>query len=84
MARIPLPDENDPAIAAETRAFLDQFKQTHGGRVLNVARAMSNSPESAKVFYELVSTAYQGNANLQPKQAELAYFTATAVNNCFY
>ena len=83
MARIPLPDENDTAVPAEARAFLNEFKQTHG-RVLNVARAMSNSPESAKVFYELVSTAYQGNTNLQPKQAELAYFTATAVNNCFY
>lgn len=83
MARIPLPDENDPAVPEKARVFLDQFKQTHG-RVLNVARAMSNSPESAKAFYELVSTAYQGNTNLQPKQAELAYFTATAVNNCFY
>ena len=83
MARIPLPDENDLAVPGETRAFLDEFKQTYG-QVLNVARAMSNSPESATAFYKLVGTAYLGNTNLQPKQAELAYFTATAVNNCFY
>ena len=83
MARIPLPDENDPAVPGEARTFLNDFKQKHG-RVLNVARAMANSPESAKVFYELVSTAYQGNTNLQPKHAELAYFTATVVNRCFY
>ena len=72
MARIPLPDENDPTLPVETRAFLDEFEQTYG-RVLNVARAMSNSPESAKAFYQLVDTAYLGNTNLQPKQAELAY-----------
>ena len=83
MARIPLLDENDPAVSEEARAFLDGFKQTYG-RVLNVARAMSNSPASAQAFYALVRTAYLGNTNLQPKQAELAYFTATAVNRCFY
>lgn len=83
MARIPLPDVNDPTVAAETRDFLDEFGQTYG-RVLNVARAMSNSPASAKAFYGLVRTAYLGNTNLDPKHAELAYFTATAVNRCFY
>jgi alkylhydroperoxidase family enzyme len=83
MARIPLPDENDPAVPEETRAFLTDIKQLHG-RVLNVMRAMGNSPASAKAFFGLVGTAYQGNTNLDPKHAELAYFTATAVNRCFY
>ena len=36
------------------------------------------------VFTALVQTVYRGDSTLDPKHGELAYITATAVNNCFY
>jgi hypothetical protein len=31
-----------------------------------------------------LQTVYRGNSTLDPKHGELAYLTATAVNDCFY
>ncbi len=83
MARIPILQEDDPALADETRAYLLDAKRARG-RVLNIYRAMANRPEAARAFSGLANTVYRSRTTLDPKHAELAYLTATVVNNCFY
>lgn len=83
MARIPILDENDPAVPEEARVFLRQAGQARG-RLLNIYRAMANRPEAGRAFSNLASTVYRGTTTLEPKHAELAYLTATVVNNCYY
>jgi alkylhydroperoxidase family enzyme len=83
MARIPLVHEDDPATPPDAREFLLASKQVRG-RLVNVYRAMANRPEAAKAFYQLINTVYRGKSTLEPKHGELAYLTATVVNNCYY
>ena len=83
MARIPILDENDPSLTPEQRAALAEAKQQRG-RLLNVYRAMANRPEAVRAFSQLAQTVYRSKSTLEPKHAELAYLTATAVNDCFY
>ena len=45
---------------------------------------MANRPETGRAFLTLAHTVYRGRTTLAPKHAELAYLTATVVNNCFY
>ena len=83
MARIPILDENDPAIAEAARSALARAGQARG-KVLNVHRALANRPEALEAFTTFVQTVYRGDSTLDRKHGELAYLTATAVNNCFY
>ncbi|HZP99370.1 MAG TPA: hypothetical protein VFB13_07520 [Reyranella sp.] len=83
MARIPILQENDPAITEDQRAFLAETGRGRG-RMLNVYRAMANRPEAARVFADMVRTVYRSRSTLSPRHGELAYLTATVVNNCFY
>ena len=83
MARIPLIDENDPTIPAEARdALLNAGKAR--GRLINVYRAMANRPAALSAVTGLIQTVYRTESTLEPRQGELAYLTATAVNDCFY
>ncbi len=83
MARIALLQEDDPGLSEETRAFLRDVGKARG-RVVNIYRAMANRTEAARAFTGLANTVYRGETTLTPKHAELAYLTATVVNNCFY
>ncbi|MBS0643331.1 MAG: hypothetical protein U1E70_28895 [Acetobacteraceae bacterium] len=83
MARIPLMDEKDPRLSADARAYLQHVSQTRG-RLINIYRAMANRPEVGRGFSGLANTVYRGNTTLDPQHAELAYLTATVVNNCYY
>ena len=83
MARIPLPNESDPTLPEDTRAFLQDAGQTRGS-ILNIYRALANRPEAGRAFMDLIGTVYRGNSTLEPKHGELAYLTATVVNNCYY
>ena len=83
MARIPLLSENDPEASASVHSFLDGIKQKYGS-IVDIARAMSNSVDSAKTFYEFLGAAYLDYRNLPPKQLELAFLTASVVNQCKY
>ena len=83
MARIPILQENDPTLTDDQRAFLADAGKARG-RLLNVYRAMANRPEAARVFSDMVRTVYRSRSTLSPKHGELAYLTATVVNNCFY
>jgi alkylhydroperoxidase family enzyme len=83
MARIPLLREDDPAIPEDARAYLRQAGESRG-RLINIYRAMANRPETGQAFSHLAGTVYRGSTTLAPRHAELAYLTATVVNNCYY
>lgn len=83
MARIPLLQEDDFGLPEEARVFLRDVGKARG-RVVNIYRAMANRTEAARAFTGLANTVYRGETTLTPKHAELAYLTATVVNNCFY
>jgi alkylhydroperoxidase family enzyme len=83
MARIPILQEDDPTIPEDARAYLQQAGKARG-RLLNIYRAMANRPETGRAFSTLANTVYRGTTTLEPKHAELAYLTATVVNNCHY
>ncbi len=83
MARIPLLDENDPATPPEARERLLEAKRSRG-RLINIYRAMANRPAALAAFTGLAATVYRSGTSLAPQHAELAYLTATAVNDCFY
>jgi len=83
MARIPLLNESDPDIPPAARQALEIAGQARG-RVLNVFRALANRPEALIAIVQLLQTVYRTNSTLEPRHGELAYLTATAVNDCFY
>ncbi len=83
MARIPILQEDDPALPEDAKSFLRDAGQARG-RLLNIYRAMANRPEAGRAFSQLATTVYRGTTTLDPKHAELAYLTATVVNNCYY
>jgi alkylhydroperoxidase family enzyme len=83
MARIPIVHEDDPATSPEARQYLHEAGQARG-RLLNIYRAMANRPQAGRAFSALANAVYRGTTTLDPKHAELAYLTATVVNNCHY
>ena len=83
MARIPILHEDDPATPDDARLYLHEAAQARG-RLVNIYRAMANRPEAGRAFSSLANTVYRGTTTLEPKHGELAYLTATVVNNCHY
>ena len=83
MARIPLLNPDDPGIADDSRVFLLDAEAARG-RLLNLHRALANRPEAGRAFMDMVRVVYRADSTLAPKHGELAYLTATAVNNCYY
>ncbi len=83
MARIPILDENDPAIDPGVRDALQEAGQARG-RLVNVYRALANRPEAMTLISQLLQTVYRNDSTLEPQHGELAYLTATSVNDCFY
>lgn len=83
MARIPLLDEDDPSTPAAARARLLEAKQARG-KLINIYRAMANRPEALAAFTAFANTVYRKGSTLEAQHGELAYLTATAVNDCFY
>lgn len=83
MARIPLLNPDDPGIADESRDFLRDAEAARG-QLLNLHRALANRPEAGRAFMDMVRVVYRADSTLEPKHGELAYLTATAVNNCYY
>ena len=83
MARIPILDENDPGLDPVVRNALLEAGQARG-RLVNVYRALANRPEAMTLISKLLQTVYRNNSTLEPQHGELAYLTATSVNDCFY
>ena len=82
MARVPLLHEDDPDIPADARAVL-QERLAAQGRLTNITRVMANNPVLTRAFFDFTGAFYRGG-QLTPKQRELTYTTATAVNQCHY
>lgn len=83
MSRIPLLHESDPQLTEDSRSFLAQTAKTRG-RMLNLYRALANRPEAGRALSELIRTVYRSGSTLPRQEAELAYLTATVVNDCYY
>ena len=83
MSRIPLLHETDPTLSSDARTFLEQTGKARG-KMLNLYRALANRPEAGRALSELIRAVYRSGSTLQPKEAELAYLTATVVNDCYY
>ena len=83
MARIPILHESDPSLDPVAKEALVAVSQARG-RLLNVYRALANRPDALIAISGLLQTVYRSNSTLSPQHAELAYLTATSVNNCFY
>ena len=83
MARIPIIDEDDPTLDPATRTALVAAGQSRG-RLLNVFRALAKRPEALTAMSHLLQTVYRKDSTLAPQHGELAYLTATSVNDCFY
>jgi alkylhydroperoxidase family enzyme len=83
MARIPIIDENDPLTDPAVRqALLDAGAAR--GRLINVYRALANRPEALTAVTALLQVVYRAGSTLAPEHGELAYLTATTVNDCHY
>ena len=83
MARIPILHEDDPTTLDDSKTYLQEARQARG-RLVNIYRAMANRPAAGRAFSALANTVYRGATTLEPKHGELAYLTATVVNNCYY
>lgn len=82
MARIPILHEDDSSLPEDARAALEQVKQQRG-QLVNLYRVMANHPRALQTFSDFATVVYR-KGSLTPKQAELAYTTATVMNNCYY
>lgn len=83
MARVPIWDEHDPSTPTEIRDALAYSGETFGLN-LNIQREMANHPQLARAFIDLAMVSYGEESTITPAQRELAYTTATVVNNCHY
>ena len=84
MARIPIWKDDDPTTPPEIREALDYSGEKFGFN-LNIQREMANHPRLAKAFSDLAIVSYdEEKSTITPAQRELAYTTATVVNNCHY
>lgn len=78
MARIPLVDPNAGDGDAQ-----EVLRGIGGGLYPNVYRAIANHPKALEAFAALGNLVYFESA-LTPAQRELAYLTASVVNDCHY
>lgn len=83
MARIPLWQPDDPGLGEDGRAFLRDAEAARG-RLLNLHRALANQPNAGRAVMNMVHAVYRAGSSLAPRDGEIAYLTATAVNNCHY
>jgi alkylhydroperoxidase family enzyme len=79
MARIPLVDFGGADRGEESGG--DELSSLP--QLPNILRAIANNPKAAEAFGAFGGWVY-GGTSLTPAQRELAYLTATAVNNCHY
>jgi alkylhydroperoxidase family enzyme len=80
MARVPLPDPDDADLDPAVREALLQLSSSPHGTP-NVIRALANHPGLLRSPMQFL---YGPDALITPAQRELAYLTASAVNDCHY
>ena len=86
MARIPLVDLSDPNLDSDLRKRLSESPLIRGlglspGGAPNVIRAMANHPEMLQAGF---MAPYLPSSTITPQHRELAYLTASVLNNCHY
>ena len=79
MARIPLVGPGSEGIDPEASELLEQL----GSLQPNVYRAIANHPQALQAFAGFGRVVYFENS-ITPAERELAYLTASVVNNCHY
>ena len=82
MARIPLVREDDPTAPREAREFLQRTVSLYG-ETFNSMRLLANHPQQANAFLDFALSVRRRNA-LTPVLTELAFMTASAINQCHY
>jgi len=80
VARIPLVDPDDDGVDPRARAAMEQ---TGFGIHPNVYRAIANHPSALEAFSAFGKAVYFENS-ITAAERELAYLTASVVNNCHY
>jgi hypothetical protein len=85
VARIPLPNPDDPDVDPHARTLL---QAVHAAQpdvgLLNVHRALANHPVAMEQLLGLLTTVYFENSLPTARQRELPYLTSAVANNCFY
>jgi alkylhydroperoxidase family enzyme len=82
MGRLPLVDPEDPDADPGAGELLRAMRAATG-RDFAVLQAVANHPEALQGLVGFLSVAYINNS-LIPAQRELAYLSASVVNNCHY
>ena len=82
MARLLLDDPVDESADESARGILGAIR-AGAGRDYNVFRAVANHPALLEALASFTATAYYLNS-LRPQQRELAYLTASVVNDYHY
>jgi hypothetical protein len=86
VTRIGLVDPHDPDTDPEVQRLLREQLQAsgrgQGGHLHNVILAMANNVEALELVGAITRVSRSGR--LTPAQRELAYLTASVVNNCHY
>lgn len=84
MARIPIWQDDTPDTPPEVTEAID-YAAASAGFALNIQREMANNPTVLKGFSDFTGAFYaEGAGTVTPAERELAYTTATVVNNCHY
>jgi alkylhydroperoxidase family enzyme len=84
MARLPLVDPEDPNLSPDLQEMIERFGGSESFAGLpNILRAVANHPGAASIVAEAGAVLY-ASGTLTPAQRELAYLTASVVNDCHY
>ena len=83
MARIPLVDPSSPSSEGDEQPVRQPLDGMPGSIHPNVYRAIANHPEALHAFGGFGRLLYT-DPSITPAQRELAYLTASVVNNCHY
>ena len=83
MTRIPLLNPDDPGLDPKAKRLLEERQASMPGGLRNVIRAIANSPEALEASAAMSAAGYL-SGDVTPAERELAYLTASLVNNCHY
>ena len=84
MARIPIWKDEDPAMPEAVKEAIEYAKEG-AGFALNIQREMANNPKVLKGFSDFLVPFYgPEGGTITPTERELAYLTASVVNQCHY
>ncbi len=83
MTRMPYVREDDAGASPEALAAFGRWEDVFPGQIINLVRLLANDPPLATMFAEMNRVIYT-QPNLTPAEVELAYTTATVVNECHY